>query len=133
MKNHLVTRRSFLGLAAAGVAVLARPGLTRAASVVLARDPDLIVVNGKVYTVDSRQPRAQAFAVKDGRFVAVGSTADIRALAGKNTQVFDAGQMSPNYASGRRPHRPTPGWRGIFTTTRNPRTIVRSPCGTLIW
>jgi predicted amidohydrolase YtcJ len=94
MKNHLVKRRSFLGLAAAGVAVLARPGLTRAASVVLARDPDLIVVNGKVYTVDSRQPRAQAFAVKDGRFVAVGSTADIRALAGKNTQVFDAGQMT---------------------------------------
>ena len=31
-------------------------------------------------------PRAEAFAVKGGRFVAVGSTAEIKALAGKSTQ-----------------------------------------------
>ena len=51
-----------------------------------AQDPDLVVFNAKVYTVDSRAPKAEAFAVKDGRFVAVGSNADITALAAKGTQ-----------------------------------------------
>ena len=56
--------------------------------------PDLIVVNAKVYTMDPRSPRAEAFAVSGGRFVAVGSTSDIRNLAGKNTQTFDAKGMT---------------------------------------
>jgi len=59
-----------------------------------AQDPDLVVFNAKVYTVDSSAPRAEAFAVRGGRFVAVGSTADIKALAGKSTQTFDAKQMT---------------------------------------
>jgi predicted amidohydrolase YtcJ len=58
------------------------------------RDPDAIVVNAKVYTVDTRAPRAEAFAVTNGRFTAVGSTADIKALAGRNTQAFDAKGMT---------------------------------------
>jgi predicted amidohydrolase YtcJ len=57
-------------------------------------DADLVVINAKVYTVDSRMPAAQAFAVKTGRFAAVGSNADIRALVGKRTQTFDARQMT---------------------------------------
>jgi predicted amidohydrolase YtcJ len=39
-------------------------------------------------------PRAEAFAVKAGRFVAVGSTEEVRSLAGKQTQTFDAQQMT---------------------------------------
>ena len=39
-------------------------------------------------------PRAEAFAVSGGRFVAVGSTSDIKNLAGKNTQTFDATGMT---------------------------------------
>ena len=38
---------------------------------------DLILLNGKVYTVDSAFSTAEAFAVKDGRFVAVGTNAEI--------------------------------------------------------
>src|SRR4030095_1149995 len=57
-------------------------------------EPDLVVFNAKVYTVDSRNPRAEAFAVKAGRFVAVGSTRDMSALARKNTQTYDAQQMT---------------------------------------
>jgi predicted amidohydrolase YtcJ len=57
-------------------------------------DPDLIVVNAKVYTMDPRAPRAEAFAVAGGRFMAVGSTSDIRNLVGKNTQTFDAKGMT---------------------------------------
>ena len=44
--------------------------------------------------MDARAPRAEAFAVSGGRFVAVGSTSDIRNLAGKNTQTFDAKGMT---------------------------------------
>lgn len=56
--------------------------------------PDLVVVNATVYTMDPRAPRAEAFAVKDGRFVAVGSSADVRNLATSRTQVFDAKGMT---------------------------------------
>ena len=55
---------------------------------------DLVVFNAKVYTVDTQAPKAEAFAVKGGRFAAVGSNADIRALIGKGTQTFDARQMT---------------------------------------
>ncbi len=38
---------------------------------------DLLVVNANVYTVEDNQPNAEAFAIKDGKFVAIGSTAEI--------------------------------------------------------
>ena len=38
--------------------------------------------------------RAEAFAVKAGRFLAVGSTADIKGLVGEGTQTLDAKQMT---------------------------------------
>jgi predicted amidohydrolase YtcJ len=53
--------------------------------------PDLIVTNAKVYTSDAGQPKAEAFAVSAGRFVAVGSNADVRNLATARTRVIDAG------------------------------------------
>src|SRR5690554_1047948 len=40
---------------------------------------DLVVYNAVVYTVDSAFSTQEAFAVKDGQFVEVGSTASIRA------------------------------------------------------
>lgn len=52
--------------------------------------PDLIVLNGDVYTVDPAQPRVQAFAVEDNRFSAVGSNGAMLALADSNTRVVDA-------------------------------------------
>jgi predicted amidohydrolase YtcJ len=55
---------------------------------------DFVVLNARVYTVDSRAPEAEAFAVKDGRFVAAGSTEDIKTLIRKGTQTFDAKQMT---------------------------------------
>jgi predicted amidohydrolase YtcJ len=44
--------------------------------------------------MDPALPRAEAFAVAGGRIVAVGSTADVRALAGRMTQTYDAKQMT---------------------------------------
>jgi predicted amidohydrolase YtcJ len=57
-------------------------------------DADLVVFNAKVYTVDARAPKADGFAVKAGRFTAIGSTAEMKALTGKGTQTFDAKQMT---------------------------------------
>ncbi|MFN8060220.1 MAG: amidohydrolase family protein [Vicinamibacterales bacterium] len=56
--------------------------------------PDLILVNGRVFTVDPAQPRAEAFAVRNGRFVAVGRNDEIRPLATAGTQLVDAGGMT---------------------------------------
>ena len=57
------------------------------------RDADLVVFGAKVYTVDAGMPKAEAFAVKNGRFTAVGSNAEIKSLIGKKTQTFDAKGM----------------------------------------
>jgi predicted amidohydrolase YtcJ len=81
------------GAAAAGLVGAAWPGAALA-QIGSPQDPDLVVINAKVYTVDPIAPTAQAFAVKAGRFVAVGSTDEVRALIGKRTQVFDAAQMT---------------------------------------
>jgi predicted amidohydrolase YtcJ len=88
-------RRKFVGLAAAGVAGIAAAPWERAAKAAEAGpDADLVVFNAKVYTVDSNLPKAEAFAVKAGRFTAVGSTEDIKGLIGKATQTYDAKQMT---------------------------------------
>ena len=39
-------------------------------------------------------PRAEAFAVQHGRFTAVGTNADVRALAGASTRIVDAAGMT---------------------------------------
>ena len=52
-------------------------------------EADLVLVNGKVITVDDSFSLAQAVAVKGGRVQAVGSTEEIRKLAGKGTEVVD--------------------------------------------
>ena len=95
-------RRQFINTAGASLAALA--GAPQLMADVQAEQPaqpagggaspDLIVINATVYTIDPRAPRAEAFAVSGGRFVAVGSTSDIRNLAGKNTQTFDAKGMT---------------------------------------
>lgn len=50
---------------------------------------DLIVLNANVITIDAKLPAAEAFAVRSGKFVSVGSNADIKLLAGPQTRVLD--------------------------------------------
>jgi len=83
-----------MGVAGATVATVAGASWLRVASAAEAQDPDLVVFNAKVYTIDPRAPNAEAFAVKGGRFVAIGSTADIKGLIGKKTPILDAQQMT---------------------------------------
>ncbi len=51
---------------------------------------DVIVTNGKVYTVNQAHPWAQAVAVKDGKIVVVGKNEDVLRLRGTDTKVIDA-------------------------------------------
>jgi predicted amidohydrolase YtcJ len=50
---------------------------------------DLILVNGRVYTVDNARPLVSALAVRSGRIVFVGSDAEARVLATPTTQTID--------------------------------------------
>lgn len=50
---------------------------------------DTIYEKGFVYTANGPKSRAQAFAVKDGKFIAVGSNDDMQIFAGKDTQIID--------------------------------------------
>jgi predicted amidohydrolase YtcJ len=54
-----------------------------------AEPPDRIFVNSRVWTGEPARPEAQAFAVRGDRFVAVGTDADVRDLAGPRTVVTD--------------------------------------------
>jgi predicted amidohydrolase YtcJ len=91
------SRRAFLtrnGLAAALACATQTPTTTAQEERKVGRGPDLALVNGVVYTVDDDRPTAEAFAVKNGRFVAVGGNEEVRRLLTKGTQVIDAGKKT---------------------------------------
>jgi predicted amidohydrolase YtcJ len=72
---------------------------------------DLVLLDGRVHTVDASRPRAEAFAVLGGRFVAVGDSRDIRAWVGDATEVIDARGMTvtPGFIDAHS----HPAWGGI--------------------
>jgi predicted amidohydrolase YtcJ len=51
---------------------------------------DTIIINAVVHTMNPAQPTAEAVAIYANRIVAVGSTKDVRKLAGPNTRTIDA-------------------------------------------
>jgi len=55
---------------------------------------DTIVINAKVITVDAAHPAAQAFAIDNGRFTAVGTNAEILKLKTASTKVIDLKGMT---------------------------------------
>ncbi len=66
---------------------------------VLASSPTLVIVNGRVWTVDPAQPRAEALAVIEGRILTVGKNDEIRKRIGPQTKVIDArgGSVLPGF------------------------------------
>ena len=92
------SRRDFMGLTVGAVAAtFSSPWVSRTVAAVAdteAGKADLVVINAKVYTVDSRMPKAEAFAVKNGRFIAVGMNDEIKGIVGKDTRTIDAKQMT---------------------------------------
>ncbi len=59
------------------------------AGIVAAQTPDLILIDGKILTVDAKDSIAEAIAIAKGKIVAVGTSAQIQRLAGPATRVFD--------------------------------------------
>ena len=72
--------------------------LFRAAAVLLlsatslsAQTADRVLLNGDIETMNRVQPRAEALAIKDGKILFVGGSADAQAFVGDGTDVIDLG------------------------------------------
>lgn len=56
-----------------------------------AQPPDMVLLDGKVVTVDAESSLREALAIRDGKILALGTTAEIRGLAGPATRVVELG------------------------------------------
>lgn len=65
----------------------------------MAQSADLVIVNGKVLSMDPAAPRAEAVALAGGKVLALGSTADMRALKAPGAREIDAagGSVLPGF------------------------------------
>ncbi len=92
------SRRKFIGsssaLAAAGLGLPMQSTLSAAQAIDSRSAPDYVVINARVLTSDDNMPRAEAFAVKDDRFIAVGTSSDILNLASSGSEIIDAEGMT---------------------------------------
>ncbi|MCE9533831.1 MAG: amidohydrolase [Planctomycetes bacterium] len=87
------SRRSFIGGALLGAS--AWPALADAPKQpAFGGAPDQVLLGATIYTVDDQKPKAEAFAIKNGRFSAVGSSDEIRKLVGPATQVIEANGLT---------------------------------------
>ncbi|HEV8040247.1 MAG TPA: amidohydrolase [Bryobacteraceae bacterium] len=77
---HL-SRRDFVGL-------LGATALSASST-----EPEIILINGVIHTMDPANPQAEAVAVANGRFLAVGMNAEISAYATSRTKRIDLGKF----------------------------------------
>ncbi len=90
---------------------------------------DLVITDGKIYTVDQRNPWVEAVAIKDGKYIAVGSEKVIKKYIGKSTEVVDLnGQMAMPGINDAHAH---PMWGGVaelyscnFSFTASPEEVA---------
>lgn len=73
-------RRAFCSTLGAGLSLRAAP-----------IEPETVLFNGNIHTVDAANPRAQAVAIAGGRFLAAGTNEEIRAMATARTGKVDLG------------------------------------------
>lgn len=83
----MITDRSLIAATFLALAVAAMPTTALAQS----GTAETVYTNGRIYTVDPNRPWAEAVAIKEGKFLSVGSNADIEAAIGKDTKVIDLG------------------------------------------
>ena len=81
MRRRLAAAALAMALAASLRAAATAPAGTPA--------PDRVLLNARVWTGDPARPRAEALAIQGSRIVAVGGTAEVKALAGPATEVLD--------------------------------------------
>ncbi len=96
MPRSPMSRRDFVlytsaAVAAAQLGCASRPEEAGGQLAGDTRPADLILRNGRVATVDARDRMVEAFAVRDGRFIATGTDRQVMRLSGPNTRIIDAG------------------------------------------
>src|SRR3989440_8647704 len=84
-------RRQFLRSSGAVLGVTALGGC---APLVQAGPADVMIVNGRVATLNPRQPEAAAIAIKGDSIVGVGSEAVLNSFRDEKTRVIDAGRRT---------------------------------------
>ena len=63
--------------------------LVLASGIARAQSADLVLINGRIYTVDNARPVVSALAVRDGRVLFIGSDAEAKTLVRPSTRVVD--------------------------------------------
>ena len=71
------------------ISILALAACSKQAEKPLADAADTIYINAKIYTIDKKNSVASAVAVRNGKIQAVGSDAEVKALANDQTVVHD--------------------------------------------
>lgn len=69
-------------------------GLSAAALRAAGTRPELLLVNGNIHTMDVANPHAEAVAIAGGRFLAVGTTAEISAMSTAGVPRVDLGRRT---------------------------------------
>ena len=88
-EERMRKRREFLGLMGAAAVGACFPA--ELAWALEQEKAELILHGGNIWTVNAREPRAEAIAIARGRILAVGSDADVLALAVPTTKRIDLG------------------------------------------
>ena len=82
----MASRREFLK-GSAGLAAL-----SGCSTLMPVEAADVLIVNGRVATLDPKQPNAEAIAIRGERILAVGNPGELEKYRGPNTRVIDAGR-----------------------------------------
>jgi predicted amidohydrolase YtcJ len=61
-------------------------------AIMAAEQVDIVFMNGQIETLNTKQPKANAVAIKDEKFIAIGSNQKIKGYIGANTKVVDLDQ-----------------------------------------
>jgi predicted amidohydrolase YtcJ len=84
LSNHHHSRRKFIGTLAASIPLLSFGKI----------EPEIILHNGNIFTVNPNEPTAQAVAIAGGRLMAVGTNADVLRMATAKTKKIDLGHKT---------------------------------------
>ncbi len=82
--NNLQSRRQFLGVFATAIPLLS----------FVKTEPEIILYNGNIFTVNPKEPTAQALAIAGGKLMAVGSNVEVLKMATGRTKKIDLGHKT---------------------------------------
>ncbi len=57
-------------------------------------DPDLLLINGNIITMDDDESIVEAVSIRGNKIVAIGTTSKVKGFAGPDTQIIDLGGLT---------------------------------------